>query len=346
MVVRGFTQRKDIDYHETFSPVVRYSSIRYLLALAVKFGLNVTQMDVETAFLHGDLDEEIYMLQPEGFDDNLELVCKLEKSLYGLKQASRVWNVKLNEVLEKFGLKRSITDQCIYHMMNGKTILIVAVYVDDLVIFSNERAVENKLKNCLMKSFKMKDLGESTSLLGMRIIRDKEAGTITIDQLHYIKRLLEKFGLSDCNPVSTPLDVNQKISEEMCPSTEIERKEMHNVPYQEAIGGIWFASIVTRPDISYAVNLLSRFNNCFGKAHWAAVKRVLRYLKGTINKKLVFSSSGDKIKGYCDAVGPAISTKENRHLATYLQCRVRPFPGPQKDRKRLQYLPLKLNTCQ
>lgn len=302
LVIKGCAQRHGIDYSETYSPVVRYTSIRYLFALAAKHDLEINQMDAVTAFLQGNLDEDIYMFQPDGFSNGTELVCHLKKSLYGLKQASRVWNIKLNDAFIEFGLNRSKIDPCVYFKIDGKCMLFVAVYVDDIMIFSNDSTMKNQLKADLMKRFKMKDIGEVSSVLGMRVRRDKRLGTISIDQTNYINEVLRRFDMQNCNPISTPMDHNQKLSIEMSPRNDVERAEMNNVPYQEAIGSIMYAAQVTRPDVCFAVNAVSRFMQNPGKAHWIAVKRILRYLKGTANAKLVFSKSGDSnLIGYCDA---------------------------------------------
>lgn len=300
LVVKGCAQRRGIDYEETFSPVVRYTSIRLLLAIAVRLDLQIDQMDAVTAFLQGDLEEEIYMHQPEGYEDGSSRVCLLLRSLYGLKQSSRIWNRKLHGVLILFGLVRSRTDPCIYYLIRVGIILIVAVYVDDLMIFSNNLRMKNELKTELSSKFKMKDIGEAKSILGMRVTRNN--GSISIDQSKYIQEILEKFNMDDCNPISTPSDVNQKLSKEMCPKDDRAREEMANVPYQETVGSILFAAQITRPDIQYAVGAVSRYNNNPGPAHWKAVKRILRYLKGTINFKLTFRKDGNKfIEGNCDA---------------------------------------------
>lgn len=301
LVAKGCSQKQGIDFKETFAPVVRYNSIRYLIALSAKLNLEMHQMDAVTAFLNGELKEEIYMHQPDGFNDNSGRVCKLQKSLYGLKQSSRVWNEKLNAVLLKYGLKRSEADQCIYHHYSDGKLLIVAIYVDDVLICCNDIHLLNEFKRELSNNFQMKDLGEATSILGMRIIRDRKNGTISIDQIQYLNGILQRFGMSDCNGVSTPLDVNQKLSAKLCPTTEKEKNEMVNIPYMQLIGCLLFAAQVSRPDINFAVNLLSRYNTNPGKAHWGAAKRVLRYIKSTINRRLVYSKSPTEIEGFCDA---------------------------------------------
>lgn len=302
LVVKGCAQKKGIDYEETFSPVVRYGSIRYLIAIAAKCNLMIDQMDAVTAFLHGDLSDEIYMRQPELFDDGTGRVCRLNKSLYGLKQASCVWNQKLDAALKHFGLIATKSDACVYHILRDRSILVVAVYVDDVIIISNDIELKNALKNHLSNKFKMKDMGPAKFVLGMRITRDVKSGSISIDQSQYIRNILDRFGMSDCNSLSTPMDANQKLTSDMCPKTIAEREEMANVPYQEAMGSILFAAQVSRPDIQFAVSCVSRFNNNPGKAQWLAVKRMLRYLKGTVEKRLTYHRDGNSEQlGYCDA---------------------------------------------
>lgn len=301
LVVKGCSQRQGIDYEETFAPVIRYNTLRFLIALAAKHNLEIRQLDAVTAFLNGELKEDIYMKQPNEFSDGTKQVCKLQKSLYGLKQASRIWNEALNSVLVKFGLKRNDADQCVYHRIEGESIIIVAVYVDDVVIFSNHKKWENELCSTLSSNFQMKNLGEAKQVLGTRIIRDRKSGTISIDQTQYLLDVLDRFRMSDCNPVSTPLDLNQKISLKFCPKSDEERQEMAEIPYEQLIGCLQFAAQVTRPDICFAVNLLSRYKANPGKAHWGAAKRILRYIKGTINKRLVYTNTPTQIQAYCDA---------------------------------------------
>lgn len=179
--------------------------------------------------------------------------------------------------------------------------MCVAIYVDDVLIFSNEKLWESQLKLELSSNFQMKDMGSASSILGIRITRDKTNETIAIDQSQYLAAVLIRFGMSDCNPVATPLDLNQKISSELSPTKESEKQMMSRVPYMQAIGCLLFAAQTTRPDISYAVNLLSRYCVNPGKGHWAAMKRIMRYIKGTINKKLVYYSDGNELHGFCDA---------------------------------------------
>lgn len=302
-MVKGCSQRYGIDYEEVYAPVVRYSTIRYLMALAVEHDLEIEQMDAVTAFLQGKLkDEEIYMDQPEGFIKDPSKVCKLKKALYGLKQSSRIWNLQLDEALREFGLQRSEIDPCLYFKKEGGRMMFVTIYVDDFLLFTNDQALKKKLKAFLNSRFKMKDLGEAKLCLGLRITRDRKNGKLWLDQKQYLKDVLERFSMANCNSVSTPADPSAKLDKTMCPSDPEEVREMQTVPYKEAVGSLMYAAYATRPDIAFAVNTVSKFSNNPGRRHWEAVKRIIRYLKGTMDHRLQFSKqSNPDLTGYSDA---------------------------------------------
>lgn len=303
LVVKGCSQRPGIDFDEVYSPVVRYSTIRFLMALAVKHDLQIDQMDAVTAFLQSELgDETIFMQLPEGFTSDQVKVCRLRKALYGLKQSSRVWNKQLDAALREFGLEQSKTDTCLYFKLFGGKMLFVTIYVDDFLIFTNCRKMKKKLKRYLCSRFQMKDIGEAKFCLGLRISRNMERGELTLDQEKYVEELLEKYQMKNCHPVSTPFEPSERLDKSMCPTSTKEQEEMTKVPYKEAVGSLLYLAQATRPDISFAVNAVSQYCSNPGRRHWEAVKRILRYLKGTAGNRLVYKKDGNsQVVGYTDA---------------------------------------------
>lgn len=289
LVIKGYAQKKGVDFQEVYSPVVRWTSIRYLFALAAQQDLYIYQMDAVSAFLQGSIDTDIYMVQPEMYKKGDE-VCHLNKSIYGLKQASRLWNTKLSTVLKEMGIQQSKTDPCIYFNINIG--VYIAIWVDDILLFCSQRSTINNIKEKLQQKLNMKDLGEVSQCLGLNITRSKDS--IMLDQEKYIKEILIKFNMSECKSIKTPVEVGQKFNE----NTEVEM----DCPYQQAIGSLLYVAQGTRPDISYVINALSRFNKEPRSEHWSAIKRVMRYLQGTKDYKLTYTKSGNrKITGYCDA---------------------------------------------
>ncbi|KAG7299880.1 hypothetical protein JYU34_016900 [Plutella xylostella] len=313
LVIKGFQQKKGIDYHEIYAPVVRYSSMRYVIGLAAKHDLKIHQLDAVSAFLQGDIDEDIYMAQPPNFQDGSK-VCKLNKSIYGLKQASRQWNKKLNSILIEIGMSRSKVDPCIYYRItNEHDILFLTVYVDDILCFYNNEDTAVMIKKKLNEKFHMKDLGEAKFCIGFKISQNTTCKNgISLDQSLYIEKILNRFNMSDCKPVSSPCDPNVQLEKAKC-EEEVEK----NIPYHELIGCLLYLSQGTRPDIAYIVNQLSRFNNKPTSQHWIAAKRVLRYLKGTLNTKMMFKKNNSDIVGYCDADW-ASDTEDRRSCSGYV----------------------------
>lgn len=260
LVAKGCSQVPGIDFEETYSPVVRYASLRYLFALAVRRQLKIHQMDAITAYLHGEVREEIYMQQPEKFDDKTGRVCRLHKAIYGLKQAGMLWNKKLDQALSKFGLQKTKLDPCIYR--NDSSTLFVAIYVDDFLMFYQSSDDLNNLKKFLNHHFRMKDVGAVTSCLGMRIIQGGD--WLALDQGRYILDILNRFGMADCNPICTPRDTHTKLS---VSEVSEENSLVGKVPFQEAVGSLLYVAQCTRRDISFAVNDVSRFNNNHSAIH-------------------------------------------------------------------------------
>jgi hypothetical protein len=266
-------------------------------------GLEIHQMDVKTAFLNGELDVVIYMEQPEGFvqKGREHLVCKLRKSLYGLKQSGRAWYECIHIFFVNKGFTRSHADHSLYVLQTCHYIVIVIIYVDDLIILASNVDVINELKASLESEFEMSDLGELHFFLGVHFERDRKTRTITMHQRSYIETILERFGMADCKPIATPLDAKTslvKLSEE---EYEEHSHEMKDIPYQEAVGSLMYAMVATRPDLAFAVSVVSRFMSKPGPMHWMAVKRIMRYLKGTIDVRLRIGGQHMNVKGYSDA---------------------------------------------
>lgn len=304
LVAKGCQQSKNIDYSETYAPVVRHATLRLLFALAVKHNLDIDHLDAISAFLQGELSEDIYVAQPEGFEikNKEDYVYKFNKAIHGLKQSGRAWNNKLHRALLDIGFKQSSRDQCVYFNVKGCETVILAVYVDDLILFSSDANEKSRLKRELMKKFKIKDLGPIESCLGIHVTRDRNKGKLWLDQRKYIQDVLTRFNMLDCNPVYTPLEHKLDLSTNEANKAENNDCSPLNFPYQEAIGSLMYLSQCTRPDITYAVSYLSCFNQHPNQSHWKSVKRVMRYLKATINYRLEYSSDQEEdLVGYCDA---------------------------------------------
>lgn len=304
LVVKGCNQKKGIDFDEIFSPVVKMTSIRTILGLAASCDLELEQLDVKTAFLHGDLQEEIYMEQPEGFEEKgkEKLVCKLKKSLYGLKQAPRQWYHKFDSFMTSNGYKRTVADPCVYfRKFPGDIFIILLLYVDDMLVVGQNLELISNLKKDLSKSFDMKDMGPAKQILGMEIVRDRKARKLWLSQEKYIERVLERFNMKHAKPVCTPLASHFKLSKRDCPTTEKEKASMSSIPYSSAVGSLMYAMVCTRPDIAHSVGLVSRYLSNPGKVHWDAVKWIFRYLRGTSRFCLCFGGSKHVLEGYTDA---------------------------------------------
>jgi hypothetical protein len=298
LVAQGFAQIEGVDFTEKFAPVVKHIALRTFLALTNNFHMEIHQMDVNNAFLYGDCEDETYMKVPDGLDVSDNLVCKLKKSIYGLKTAPLQWNKKLHDTLTSIGFNRTGTDHCIYVKSENSKLEIIVVYVDDIAIATQNMEDMMKYKALLSTRFKMKDLGDIRYMIGWEISRDRKLGTMKISQNKYIQDTLVEFGMQDSKPEVTPMDPNVKLTDQM----NAKGDEMVNIPYRQVIGKLNYLITGTRPDIANAVNIVSRFQQNPGLAHWTAVKRILRYLKGTADIGLTFTSNNEsKITGYCDS---------------------------------------------
>jgi hypothetical protein len=304
LVAKGFTQKEGIDYTDTFSPVSKKDSLRVILALVAHFDLELHQMDVKTTFLNGDLEEEVYMKQPEGFSSNSgeHLVCKLKRSIYGLKQASRQWYLKFHETISSFGFIENPMDQCIYQKVSGSKICFLILYVDDILLATNDKGFLHEVKQFLSKNFDMKDMGEASYVIGIKIHKDRLRGILGLSQETYINKVLERFRMKDCSPSVAPIVKGDRFNLNQCPKNDFEREQMKNIPYASVVGSLMYAQVCTRPDIAFAVGILGRYQSNPGMDHWKAAKKVLRYLKGTKDYMLMYRQTDNlDVIGYSDS---------------------------------------------
>ncbi|KAK6147374.1 hypothetical protein DH2020_018286 [Rehmannia glutinosa] len=234
------------------------------------------------------------MKQPEGFSsrNNEHLVCKLNKSIYGLKQASRQWYLKFHEVITSFGFEENIMDQCIYQRISGSKICFLVLYVDDMLIFGTKIDLIYKSKEFLASKFDMKDMGEAKVILGVKIIRNDDG--IMLSQEHYVEKLLKKFGHFDVKLVSTLYDANTQLKKNV--GDPVAQSE-----YAQIIGSLLHLMNFSRPDIAYVVCRLSRYTHNLNRDHWTAIVRLMRYLKGTMNYGIMYSGYPSVLEGYNDA---------------------------------------------
>lgn len=312
LVAKGFLQKFGVDYEETYSPVAKLSTLRTVLAVGVRRGYTFYQLDVKTAFLHGELKEDIYLEVPEGMNTNPGMSLKLVKSLYGLKQSPRCWNQKVNMVLEGLGFKRSQHDYCLYTKNNNGNVMLLLLYVDDVLIAGNDLNDIERVKKKLSSVFDMSDCGELQYYLGMKIEYNKQMGCMYLSQEASIVKILEKFGMTDCNTIDTPMEKGLQL-----PRTE---EESSKHPYRELLGSLMYLMLCVRPDICYAVGYMGRYQENFAEIHWSALKRILRYLKGTKSLKLKFDNAcedKDVLVGFVDADW-ASNTDDRKSTSGYI----------------------------
>ncbi|KAM1476262.1 hypothetical protein ACFX1S_038131 [Malus domestica] len=279
-------------------------SIRILLAIAAYHDYEIWQMDVKTAYLNGYLKEELYMTQPEGFVSKSEKtkVCKLQRSIYGLKQASRSWNIRFDTEIKTFGFTQKEDDNCVYQKVVGDAVVFLVLYVDDILLFGNDTAILSSVKVWLSKTFHMKDLGDASYVLGIKLYRDRSRKLIGLSQSMYIDKVLSRFQMEQSKKGFLPVRHGIHLSKSMEPKTPEEIRQMNMIPYASAIGSLMYAMICTRPDIAYAVSITSRYQSNPGPEHWAAVKTVLKYLRRTKDMFLVYGGAAElRVEAYTDA---------------------------------------------
>lgn len=278
LVANGYVQKKGIDFEEVFAPVTKLETVRLLLALAAKKGWEVHHMDVKSAFLNDDLEETVYVTQPEGFivEGKSHMVYKLIKALYGLKQAPRAWYSKLRKCLEKLGFEKCPYEYVVYTRREGDEVLIIAVYVDDILITGIKVSNIVRFKKQMAQKFEMSDLGKLSYYLGIEVSR--EGDHIVLKQTAYAQKLLEKAGMVDCNPVKYPMEVKVQLDKDE------KGKYVNSTMFKSLVGGLRYL-VHTRPDIAYAVGIVSRFMERPTVLHLNATIRILSNMAGNVDDK-------------------------------------------------------------
>ena len=291
LCARGDQQTDGVDYNETFAPTVRYTTLRVLLALACHHDLEVEQFDVVTAFLNADVAEDIYMQQPEGFvqldPQGRRLVCKLNRAIYGIKQAPRAWNTMVTTWLDNYGFTQSRVDPGIYTCVNNGHLYVLAIYVDDCLLIGRKGPFIIKFKLEFGEAFKIEDLGPVSWLLGCSIERDRPHRVLHVRQRQYIIDILDLYNMADCTAIGTPMSSKPPLIDSPDEDISSDRER----PYAQMVGKLLYLANCTRPDIAAATSHLSRFMSKPTQLHWVQAKRVLRYLSGT--KDLCLTYSGD-----------------------------------------------------
>ena len=252
LVAKGFKQKQGIDYTETFSPVVKYVTLRMVIAITKYFGWSLDQQDVVTAFLYGEMTEKVFCAIPEGVDIDEEFDCfELVKAIYGLKQASRVWNETFHEFVCSIGFQASNFDPCLYIKVARGQCVLLLVYVDDVLVTGSSTEMIARTKSDLKMRFEITDSGKCVFVLGIELV-DNIDGSVTMCQRRYVDDVLKRFGMSDCKAVISPTDISSRLT----PSNAATRI---NAPFREAVGALMHLMTATRPDIAFAVGYVSRF---------------------------------------------------------------------------------------
>lgn len=296
LVAKGYTQQHGIDYTEVFAPVARLDTIRLVISLAAQNKWVIYQLDVRSAFLHGELNEEIYVEQPLGYvkRGKEQMVYKLKKALYGLKQASRAWYSRIESYFINQGFKKCPYEHTLFIKIGGGgNILIVCLYVDDLIFTGNDENLFDEFKQSMMNEFDITDLGRIRYFLGIKVLQSSNG--IFIGQQKYAQEILERFQMTNCNSVNSPIVPGTKLCKDH------DGSKIDSTLYKQIVGSLLYLT-ATRPDMMFVVSLLSRYMECPIELHLQAAKRVFRYLKGTINFGVLYKKGGvEGLKAYSDS---------------------------------------------
>jgi len=321
LVAQGFSQIGGVDYDDTYAPVAKLTSLRALIAMANQLHLILHQVDIKGAYLNGMLceDEVLYMQQPPRYPapGAGKRVLRLQKALYGLKQAGRRWYQTFSTILSTLGFTQCSVDQAVYHKTNAaaRELTVIAVHVDDCTIAASALRLMDDLKVGLSKHMEVTNLGELHWMLGIEVKHDRVAGTIHLSQWAYIDAILKCFNLADAEPLSTPMDVQARLTSEQAPASIAKFATMRDVPYREAVGTLNWAALAMRPDISFTVSTVARFASNLGPVHWEAVKRIFRYLASLRDLWLSYGEARCALIGYTDADGSM--AEDHRAISGY-----------------------------
>jgi hypothetical protein len=318
LVILGNHQRPGIDCFDTYAPVAKIASIRVVLAMAARHDFEIHQIDVKSAYLNREFEanEVIYMKVPQGLKltNDPSLALRLLRPLYGLRQSGRQWYKKLWEILrDELRMNRCEVDQAVFFRSEETGLIVIVVHVDDLTIVTSTLALMEEVKEGLKKRLRITDQGEIHWILGISIKRDRANKTIMLGQVSYLNSILQRYGFENVKRLAMPMDPHVQLSSDQAPKTQAEFAAMRNVPYREAVGSLMYLAMGTRPDIAYAVGIVSRFCQNPGQAHWNAVKRIFAYLAGSREMQLMYGGEKRALVGYSDADG---SMNEDRHAIT------------------------------
>ena len=293
-MAKGCCQKAGLDYEQLFAPVAKVPTFRLLMAMAARNKWYTKHLDVKTAFLHGKLEEEVFMEQPEGFQvDNDTFVCKLDRAVYGLKQASRVWYIRLRSALETLGFQLSEHDAGLFIRQKQSGTVFLIVWVDDILMCSTALELLEHTLTELQEHFDVNDLGPLSWYLGMKVEIDRENQLVQLSQHSLINDVLRETDMQECKPVKTSLPPNIQLE------TAVEPKD--GTRYRRVIGKLLYLATCTRPDTAYAVSYLSKFSACPSTQHWDALKHLIKYIKGTKNLRLTYNGNMTDMTGYSDS---------------------------------------------